>query len=113
MILLTFVLFSAIRPNRPAMRIPKPMTWSLALQRVGESGSAANFVWKLPWPKPKTEIVRRTGVGLIGSYRSSPCVAPKEELVKRALRFIRALKDIFTPIWLGPSGGPRPADEVP
>ena len=25
----------------------------LRLQRVGESGSAANFVWKLPWPKPK------------------------------------------------------------
>ena len=38
----------------------------LGLQSVGESGSAANFVWKLPWPKPKTEIVRRTGVGLIG-----------------------------------------------
>ena len=27
----------------------------------------------------------------------------REELVERALRFVRPLKDIFTPIWLGPS----------
>jgi len=43
-------------------------------------------------------IQRATGAK--AGHRRVP--GAREELVERALRFIRPLKDIFTPIWLGP-----------
>src|SRR5271165_3459693 len=46
-------------------------------------------------------IQRSTGAK--AGHRRVP--GAREELVERALRFIRPLKDIFTPIWLGPSIG--------